>query len=296
MKENKKLIKDVLKKTLNREDKFENLVLNLALKKMAGAKDDAAGVFYSKKQKRVIMASKTLEGVYDIPEGTETIDDNAFWGCAYVEEIKIPQTVTRIGNEAFARCMSLKKLVIPASVKTLGYNPFIDLNSHIVDCQSPHFVIENKLMYSADQKTLIACLADTAMVIIPKTVEQISDFAFTRRRNLKKVVIPDTVKAIGSDAFSDCDSLEEIVIPASVSTIEGHAFAYCDKLKKITFLGVVEHVARTTISNCESLKKIIVPEGASKHYIKQLHVPLELEDIVMENVKKGDKHVEVSEE
>lgn len=296
MKENKKLIKDVLKKTLNREDKFENLVLNLALKKMAGAKDDAAGVFYSKKQKRVIMASKTLEGVYDIPEGTETIDDNAFWGCAYVEEIKIPQTVTRIGNEAFARCMSLKKLVIPASVKTLGYNPFIDLNSHVVDCQSPHFVIENKLMYSADQKTLIACLTDTAMVIIPKTVEQISDFAFTRRRNLKKVVIPDTVKAIGSDAFSDCDSLEEIVIPASVSTIEGHAFAYCDKLKKITFLGVVEHVARTTISNCESLKKIIVPEGASKHYIKQLHVPLELEDIVMENVKKGDKHVEVSEE
>ena len=296
MKENKKLIKDVLKKTLNREDKFENLVLNLALKKMAGAKEDAAGVFYSKKQKRVIMASKTLEGVYDLPEGTETINDNAFWGCAYVEEIKIPQTVTRIGNEAFARCMSLKKLVIPASVKTLGYNPFIDLNSHVVDCQSPHFVIENKLMYSADQKTLIACLTDTAMVIIPKTVEQISDFAFTRRRNLKKVVIPDTVKAIGSDAFSDCDSLEEIVIPASVSTIEGHAFAYCDKLKKITFLGVVEHVARTTISNCESLKKIIVPEGASKHYIKQLHVPLELEDIVMENVKKGDKHVEVSEE
>ena len=242
------------------------------------------------------MASKTLEGVYEIPEGTETIDDNAFWGCAYVEEIKIPETVTRIGNEAFARCMSLKKLVIPASVKTLGYNPFIDLNSHVVDCQSPHFVIENKLLYSADQKTLIACLTDAAMVIIPKTVEQISDFAFTRRRNLKKVVIPDTVKAIGSDAFSDCDSLEEIVIPASVSTIEGHAFAYCDKLKKITFLGVVEHVARTTISNCESLKKIIVPEGASKHYIKQLHVPLELEDIVIENVKKGDKHVEVSEE
>ena len=44
MKENKKLIKDVLKKTLNREDKFENLVLNLALKKMAGAKEDACSI------------------------------------------------------------------------------------------------------------------------------------------------------------------------------------------------------------------------------------------------------------
>ena len=57
MKENKKLIKDVLKKTLNREDKFENLVLNLALKKMTGAKEDAAGVFYSKKQKKVSTKS-----------------------------------------------------------------------------------------------------------------------------------------------------------------------------------------------------------------------------------------------
>ena len=45
MKENKKLIKDALKKHLDREDKFENLVLNLALKKMAGAKKDDEGVF-----------------------------------------------------------------------------------------------------------------------------------------------------------------------------------------------------------------------------------------------------------
>ena len=45
MKENKKLIKDVLKKHVNREDKFENLVLNLALKRMAGAKKDEEGVY-----------------------------------------------------------------------------------------------------------------------------------------------------------------------------------------------------------------------------------------------------------
>ena len=56
MKENKKLIKDALKKHLDREDKFENLVLNLALKKMAGAKKDDEGVYYSKKQKRVFTS------------------------------------------------------------------------------------------------------------------------------------------------------------------------------------------------------------------------------------------------
>lgn len=289
MKENKKLIKDALKKHLDREDKFENLVLNLALKKMAGAKKDEEGVYYSKKQKRVIMAVKTLEGTYDIPEGTEIIDDDAFWGCAFLEQVNIPETVTHIGNEAFSRCMSLKELVIPASVESLGNNPFVGLNSENIVCKSEHFVIENKLMFTADRKKLIACLTDAAMVIIPKGVVEIQDFAFSRRRRLKKVIIPDTVEVIGSDAFSDCDVLEKVTLPATVRIVEPHAFAECDRLKKLTFLGTVEHIARTSVSNCDALKKIIVPEGSSALYIKQLHIPLELEDIVIENTERKDQ-------
>lgn len=294
MKENKKLIKDALKKNISREDKFENLVLNLALKKMTGAKKDEAGVFYSKKQKRVIMAAKTLEGTYHVAEGTEVIDDNAFWGCAYVEHVHLPEGIRHIGNEAFSRCMSLKKLVIPASVETLGNNPFVGLNSENVECLSDRFVIENKLMFTADKKILVACLTDAAMVIVPKHVVEIQDYAFSRRRKLKKVVIPDSVEVIGADAFSDCDALEELNIPASVKTVEAHAFAECDLLKKLTFCGVVEQLARTAISNCELLKKIVVPQGAAAHYIKQLHIPLELEDMVIEHVKRTEKQEETN--
>ena len=292
MKENKKLIKDALKMSTDREDKFENLVLNLALKKMSGAKKDEFGVYYSKKQKRLIMASKTLEGSYQIVEGTETVDDNAFWGCAYVEHIEIPESVKHIGSEAFGRCVSLKKLVVPASVETLGNNPFVGLNSENLECKSDKFIVENKLMYTADRLTLVSCLTDAAMIIIPKNVVEIQDFSFTRRRRLKKVVIPDTVEVIGSDAFSECDALEEVIIPASVKVIEPHAFAECDLLKKVTFFGKVDQIARTTFSNSESLKRLIVPEGTAAHFIKQLHIPLEFEDIVEENVKRTDKHEE----
>ena len=69
MKENKKVILGVIKKHLERSDKFENQVLKLALKKMDGARDDGWGVYYSKGGKRLITAKKTLEGNYTVYPG-----------------------------------------------------------------------------------------------------------------------------------------------------------------------------------------------------------------------------------
>lgn len=282
MKEDKKTINDILKKSAEREDKFENLVLNLALKKIKGAQKDDEGVYYSKKKKHLITASKTIEGKYIIPEGVQVIDDNAFWGCAYLEEVVIPASVIEIGNEAFSRCLSLKSLVIPKSVTVLGNNPFVGLTSDKVTCESEKFIIENKMLYSADKKTLYSCLTDAAMVIIPKSVEVIQDLAFSRRRNLKKVVIPEGVRTIGSDAFSDCDALEEVTIPSTVDTIESYAFAECDRLRMVTFVGEVKDMSRRAFSDCDQLRHIYVPVGNREKTIKQLHFSEENDDIVIE--------------
>lgn len=282
MKESKKLILGMLKKNVEREDKFENLVLNLALRKLKGARKDIRGVYYSKSMKRVMMATKTLEGCYTINEGTEEIEDNAFWGCAFVERINIPESVTAIGNESFGRCLSLKGLVIPRSVRKLGHNPFVDIDGDDLKCESTDFTIEQKILYTADKKRLISCLTDAAMVLIPNVVEEIGDFAFTRRRNLKKVVIPKNVKTIGTDAFSDCEALEEITIPASVTTIGPYAFAECDNLKKVNFLGEVAHLSRTAFSDCDSLRSINIPEGTTGKFTKQLRISSESEIILNE--------------
>lgn len=282
MKEIKKAILGAIKKNEKREDKFENLVLHLALKKLKGARHDDDGVVYSKSGRRVIMAAKTLEGHYTVAEGTERIEDDAFWGCAFVTGIDLPQTVKSIGNEAFARCISLQSLTIPESVETLGHNPFEGLDSDTVKCLSPHYAIESKLLYTADRHEVVACLTDAALIILPKTVETIGSQAFTRRRALKKVVIPEGVTVIGDDAFSDCDSLEEITIPASVKEIGDYAFAECDNLKKVTFCGEVKRLSRHIFSDCDSLTSIIVPAGTAALYRKQLHIPADGDLIVSE--------------
>lgn len=286
MKDYKKAILGILKKRKDSGDKFESQVLKLTLKQMDGARDDGWGVFYSKNGKSLVSAKKSIEGSYAVKDDTEEIGDNAFWGCAFLRKVAVPNTVERIGDEAFARCISLESVCIPASVEKIGKNPFVDLDSKVINNQSEAYVIDNKILYSADRTRLVSCLTDAAMVIVPKTVRVIGSLAFTRRAKLKKVQLPDGLERIGRDAFSDCDALEEVVIPASVKTIAPYAFGGCESLKKVTFLGEVQSLSRTAFSDCFNLYTILVPQGKEKAYRKILHITSESDTLVL-----GNEHV-----
>lgn len=283
MKDYKKAILGILKKRKDSGDKFESQVLKLTLKQMDGARDDGWGVFYSKNGKSLVSAKKSIEGSYAVKDDTEEIGDNAFWGCAFLRKVAVPNTVERIGDEAFARCISLESVCIPASVEKIGKNPFVDLDSKVINNESEAYVIDNKILYSADRTRLVSCLTDAAMVIVPKTVRVIGSLAFTRRAKLKKVQLPDGLERIGRDAFSDCDALEEVVIPASVKTIAPYAFGGCESLKKVTFLGEVQSLSRTAFSDCFNLYTILVPQGKEKAYRKILHITSESDTLVLGN-------------
>ena len=283
MKDYKKAILGILKKRKDSGDKFESQVLKLTLKQMDGARDDGWGVFYSKNGKSLVSAKKSIEGSYAVKDDTEEIGDNAFWGCAFLRNVAVPNTVERIGDEAFARCISLESVCIPASVEKIGKNPFVDLDSKVINNESEAYVIENKILYSADRTRLVSCLTDAAMVIVPKTVRVIGSLAFTRRAKLKKVQLPDGLERIGRDSFSDCDTLEEVVIPASVKTIAPYAFGGCESLKKVTFLGEVQSLSRTAFSDCFNLYTILVPQGKEKAYRKILHITSESDTLVLGN-------------
>lgn len=289
MKDYKKAILGILKKRKDSGDKFESQVLKLTLKQMDGARDDGWGVFYSKNGKSLVSAKKSIEGSYAVKDDTEEIGDNAFWGCAFLRNVAVPNTVERIGDEAFARCISLESVCIPASVEKIGKNPFVDLDSKVINNESEAYVIDNKILYSADRTRLVSCLTDAAMVIVPKTVRMIGSLAFTRRAKLKKVQLPDGLERIGRDSFSDCDALEEVVIPASVKTIAPYAFGGCESLKKVTFLGEVQSLSRTAFSDCFNLYTILVPQGKEKAYRKILHITSESDTLVLGNEQVAPK-------
>ena len=73
---------------------------------------------------------------------------------------------------------------------------------------------------------IIGCRSLTD-IVIPNSVTNIGDYAFSGCRSLTDIVIPDSVTNIGDCAFWDCRSLTDIVIPNSVTSIGDNAFEYC---------------------------------------------------------------------
>ena len=64
-----------------------------------------------------------LSGVLILPEGLKTIEDGAFLGCGWLEEVYIPATVETIGEYAFNYCEILSSVSF-AQVKEIGAYAF----------------------------------------------------------------------------------------------------------------------------------------------------------------------------
>ena len=70
-------------------------------------------------------------------------------------------------------------------------------------------------------------------IIVPSTITQISNSAFSGCNSLTSFSIPEGVTDIGSSAFSDCIKLTSITIPSSVLTLGDWAFAGCSKISSL---------------------------------------------------------------
>lgn len=77
------------------------------------------------KDKTTLIAYRSKEKSYIIPNSVTNIGDNAFWHCESLTDINIPNSVTNIGNRAFSWCESLTNINIPDSVTNIGYCAFL---------------------------------------------------------------------------------------------------------------------------------------------------------------------------
>lgn len=64
-----------------------------------------------------------------IPNSVTEIGNEAFYDCRSLESVTIPNSVTTIGDYAFFGCTSLANVTIPNSVTEIGWNAFSDLKS-----------------------------------------------------------------------------------------------------------------------------------------------------------------------
>ena len=220
---------------------------------------DEWGVKYSKDGRKLLEAPGELSGTYSVKESTRIICDSAFSCCYSLSEIVIPSSVTSIGDRAFCGCSSLKYISIPKSVIGLNGNPFAEWKGKL-ECLSPNFVYEDDILFNKDKSRIISFRnQNIKSYVIPSSVTNIGDWAFSGCRSLSEIVIPSSVTNIGYGAFDGCNSLSEIVIPSSVTSIGHSAFSGCNSLSEIVIPSSVTSIGHHAFSGCRSLSEIVIP-------------------------------------
>ena len=126
MKENKKAILEILKKSSKKDGKFENLVLNLALQKIDSDSFEYDGeAVYTNDKKRLVYCMNQ-ETSFTIPEGVEVIGEMAFRGKKALKNVIIANSVKEIEHDAFYDCDELDNVYVPASVKIVRSYAFAE--------------------------------------------------------------------------------------------------------------------------------------------------------------------------
>lgn len=126
MKENKKAILEILKKSSKKDGKFENLVLNLALQKIDSDSFEYDGdAVYTNDKKRLVYCM-SQETSFTIPEGVEVIGEMAFRGKKALKNVIIANSVKEIEHDAFYDCDELDNVYVPAGVKVVKSYAFAE--------------------------------------------------------------------------------------------------------------------------------------------------------------------------
>ena len=146
--------------------------------------------------------SSTTSTAYYIPSSLRSVTVTggnilygAFYGCSMLTSVTIPDSVESIGNYTFYDCRGLTSINYTGDIA--GWCGIDGLGN---------ITGSGRTLYIGGQKI-------EGELIIPDSVTEIKEYAFSGCAGVTSVTIPDSVISIGEGAFSGCSSLESITIP-----------------------------------------------------------------------------------
>ena len=204
-------------------------------------------------------------GTINIANGVERIEECSFMGALPLESVAIPDSVTSIGHGLFIDCSNLETITIGKGLAEIGYYEYTNsmflegcykLKEIIVSEENSHFMSEDGVLYSKDQKVLYSYPQSvTGTFNVPNTVETITRGAFADG-SLSKVTMGDNVTLIDKQAFYQCGNLEELRLSNSLQELSYGLCYKCSKLQSIEIPDQVTSVGDSCFFGCESLASV----------------------------------------
>ncbi len=236
------------------------------------------GVLFTADGKTLIYYLSYLTNTsYTVPEGVETIGEQAFNSNLSLTSVSLPSTLKEIGKYAFSGCKNISSVTFAPSDKPLviGYSAFgrnaftsftVPARTVSIEAYAFSSVPLNTLTFEAGSK--LNYIGDGAFsgakfttVDLPSSVREMGEDVFARCNNLVSVTIPEGVMKIGESLFESCASLESVTLPSTLTELGNFAFKECSALRHVTFAKniKIKTLLVGTFMECTSLESIEIP-------------------------------------
>ena len=221
--------------------------------------------------------------------GITTISGETFLFCTSLTNVTIPDSVTTIDSYAFSRCSSLSSVTLGKNLTTIYEDSFyncgklveiynfssLDISAEDFGVLVVHTSPDASSIFSTDNNGCIFMSVDDKVyiwdyegneteLILPNSVTNIGNTAFSGCTSLESIEIPNSVTSIGGSAFYNCAGLRSIVIPNSVTSIGNYAFSGCTSLTNIEIPNSVTEIGDYTFHGCTALSNIVIPNSVTK--------------------------------
>ena len=139
-------------------------------------------------------------------------------------------TIEEFNLSAFSRGISPGDLAKESGIEWEGHSVVLTEDGTF------HFFQEGREVGCPDSLVDISvvseklCDGTTEKVVVPNSVTNIGERAFSGCISLTSVTIPNSVTSIGRGAFYNCTSLTSVTIPNSVTSIGEYVFWGCSGL------------------------------------------------------------------
>lgn len=192
-----------------------------------------------------------------IPANVKTVGESAFQDCDELVYVKMYEGIESVGNYAFSYCPKLVSVLLPDSITSLGTHVFQNCTSLVAGNISDHLteVPENtfyncKSLVSVDMGTNVTTIGKFAFyecesltgLVLPEGLLTLGSSCFDSS-GLEQIVLPSTLTQIAQRAFTACESLKKVAVLSTAGLIN----------RKIIYLShVMGVVGTTTIYGYES--------------------------------------------
>ncbi|MBO7218836.1 MAG: leucine-rich repeat domain-containing protein, partial [Clostridia bacterium] len=226
------------------------------------------GASYSDNSTVVPTTLKTVSITYAVSIGA-----NAFYNCARIRKVYLPEGLISIGASAFKYCNNIDYINIPSTLKQIGSGAFskseweceryvVDIASLASWCAIEFGDVESNLFNVCT--TIHVNGREVTNLVIPKEVTAISPYAFYMSPGIDKVSFEAGSKCtiIGDNAFGSAE-IESISLPEGLISIGAYAFEWCTNLTKINIPSTVTSIGEHAFANCGNISRINIVDIAA---------------------------------